>query len=269
MLSNQRRGSLEPNCFSGRHRASDRRRHGRGSARAGREPRGRPKLLRLGEPHGPAGRCVRGSILDAARRRHAIGRSAGGDGDGRLLAAAGLRKRLGPYRWLRPHQRPVLAVVHLGRQIELRRLLHPALFVPETCCSSTACCNCFRRSTTNWRSCSTNTGAPRGWSPSKTFSKSLLGEIRDEHRRERTDTCLSCAEISKQAGRWHAQPGRLDRARLKLRPAEESEVARLQHRLRPGARSPGPHPTGRRHHRVGRPPPGRARHGRPADRPHP
>ena len=69
------------------------------------------------------------------------------------------------------HIKDLFRQLHLGWPIELRKLLASGAVRAGDRCRSTGCSSCFRRSTTNWRSCSTNTAARRAWSRSKTWSR--------------------------------------------------------------------------------------------------
>ena len=118
------------------------------------------------------------------------------------------------------HIKDLFLQQYLGRQIELRRLLHPALFVPETL-PLDRLLQLFQEKHNQLAIVLDEYGGTEGMVTLEDVLEELVGEIRDEHRRERTDVFVVRDDHS-----WLVD-GMLSLAdlieRLKLRPAEESE----------------------------------------------
>ena len=118
-------------------------------------------------------------------------------------------------------------------------------------CRSTGCWSCFRRSTTSWRSCSTNTAAPKAWSRWKTSSRKSSAKCatstagtksRNSSQRDDNswlvDGAVSIADL-------------IDRLELDAR--RSLGRPRLQHVAGLILDQLGPHSVDRRHGRVERP----------------
>ncbi|HEV2972654.1 MAG TPA: hemolysin family protein [Pirellulales bacterium] len=118
------------------------------------------------------------------------------------------------------HIKDIFLQQYLGRPIELRRLLHPALFVPETM-PLDRLLELFQEKHNQLAVVLDEYGGTEGMVTLEDVLEELVGEIRDEHRREKTDLFVERA-----ANTWLVD-GMVSVSdlieRLKIRNAEGSE----------------------------------------------
>jgi putative hemolysin len=118
------------------------------------------------------------------------------------------------------HIKDLFLQQYLGRPIELRRLLHPALSVPETL-PLDRLLEMFQEKHNQLAIVLDEYGGTEGMVTLEDVLEELVGEIRDEHRREKTDMF-----VERDSHSWYVD-GMFSLAdlieRLNLHPPEESE----------------------------------------------
>jgi putative hemolysin len=118
------------------------------------------------------------------------------------------------------HIKDIFLQQYLGRPIELRKLLHPALFVPETM-PLDRLLELFQQKHNQLAIVLDEYGGTEGMVTLEDVLEELVGEIRDEHRREKTDLF-----VQRDANTWLVD-GMLSVSdlieRLKIRHAEDVE----------------------------------------------
>ena len=163
------------------------------------------------------------------------------------------------------HIKDLFRQQYLGWPIELRKLLHPALFVPETM-TLDRLLELFQEKHNQLAIVLNEYGGTEGMVTLEDVVEEIVGEIRDEHRRH---------EEQKFVAARRAYPGSSTAAvsiadlvdRLELPRDDSVGRPRIQHGCRPDSGPARPHSLDRRHGRLERPRAGSRRHGRPADRP--
>ncbi len=93
------------------------------------------------------------------------------------------------------HIKDIFLQQYLGRPIELRKLLHPALFVPETM-PLDRLLELFQEKHNQLAVVLDEYGGTEGMVTLEDVLEELVGEIRDEHRREKTDEFVQRDENS-------------------------------------------------------------------------
>jgi magnesium and cobalt exporter, CNNM family len=93
------------------------------------------------------------------------------------------------------HIKDLFLQQYLRRQIDLRKLLHPALFVPETM-PLDRLLELFQEQHNQLAIVLDEYGGTEGMVTLEDVLEELVGEIRDEHRREKTDTFIERDESS-------------------------------------------------------------------------
>jgi putative hemolysin len=93
------------------------------------------------------------------------------------------------------HIKDLFLQQYLRRQIDLRKLLHPALFVPETM-PLDRLLELFQEQHNQLAIVLDEYGGTEGMVTLEDVLEELVGEIRDEHRREKTDTFIQRDESS-------------------------------------------------------------------------
>ena len=161
------------------------------------------------------------------------------------------------------HIKDLFLQQYLGWPIELRKLLHPALFVPETM-PLDRLLELFQEKHNQLAIVLDEYGGTEGMVTLEDVLEEIVGEIRDEHRREKTDLFVQRDDNTWLIDGMVSVSDLIER--LEIRHAEGVEPPRLQHDLRPDPRPTRPHPVDRRCNRLERAAPGSRRHGRPTDR---
>ncbi len=95
------------------------------------------------------------------------------------------------------HIKDLFLQQYLSRPIELRKLLHPALFVPETM-PLDRLLEVFQEKHNQLAVVLDEYGGTEGMVTLEDILEELVGEIRDEHRRERTDSF-----VERDANSWY------------------------------------------------------------------
>jgi putative hemolysin len=118
------------------------------------------------------------------------------------------------------HIKDLFLQQYLSRPIELRKILHPALFVPETM-PLDRLLELFQEKHNQLAVVLDEYGGTEGMVTLEDVLEELVGEIRDEHRRERTDSI-----VERDADSWYVD-GMVSVAdlieRLNVRVEEEAE----------------------------------------------
>jgi putative hemolysin len=118
------------------------------------------------------------------------------------------------------HIKDLFLQQYLSRPIELRKLLHPALAVPETM-PLDRLLELFQEKHNQLAIVLDEYGGTEGMVTLEDVLEELVGEIRDEHRREKTDLIVEC-----DADSWYVD-GRVNLGdmieRLKLKIEEDAE----------------------------------------------
>ncbi len=118
------------------------------------------------------------------------------------------------------HIKDLFLQQYLSRPIELRKLLHPALFVPETM-PLDRLLELFQEKHNQLAVVLDEYGGTEGMVTLEDVLEELVGEIRDEHRREKTDLI-----VERDADSWYVD-GMVSLAdlieRLNIRVEEEAE----------------------------------------------
>ena len=162
------------------------------------------------------------------------------------------------------HIKDLFRQQYLGWEIELRKLLHPALFVPENM-TLDRLLELFQEKHNQLAIVLNEYGGTEGMVTLEDVVEEIVGEMRDEHRRN-DDQRIVQRDDRFVASRRHGERGRHDRSPRSIarwfvgRP-------RLQHDRGFDSPSARPYPIDWRQGRVERPHVGGRRHGRPADRP--
>ena len=162
------------------------------------------------------------------------------------------------------HIKDLFRQVYLGWHIELRKLLKPALFVPESM-PLDRLLELFQEQHNQLAVVLDEYGGTEGMVTLEDVIEELVGEIREGHRHDQQHMFVERDENS-----WLVDGafGVADLIkRLDLRRRRRKRTAQLQHHFRPDSARTGPHSHRRRHDGVERPEPGSGRHGRPAHRP--
>ena len=162
------------------------------------------------------------------------------------------------------HIKDLFRQQYLGWPIELRKLLHPALFVPENM-TLDRLLELFQEKHNQLAIVLNEYGGTEGMVTLEDVVEEIVGEMRDEHRRHEEQKFVQRDDETWLIDGTVSIADMIDR--LELSTDESLGRPRIQHDRRPDSRPPRPHPVDRRQGRVGRPRPGSRRHGRPADRP--
>ena len=146
------------------------------------------------------------------------------------------------------HIKDLFRQQYLGWPIELRKLLHPALFVPENM-PLDRLLELFQEKHNQLAIVLNEYGGTEGMVTLEDVVEEIVGEIRDEHRRHEEQKFVQRDDKSL-AHRRHGERCRLDRSagtetgRIVGRP-------RVQHGRRADSRPARPHPVDWRQGRVG------------------
>ena len=144
------------------------------------------------------------------------------------------------------HIKDLLRQLHLGWRLELRKLMHPALFVPESM-RLDRLLELFQEKQNQLAIVLNEYGGTEGMVTLEDVMEEIVGEIRDEHRRAEEQEF-----VRRDDGSWLIDGGAaIDELVERLDLAEDQALAeqRLQHARRPDH---GPTRADRRHRRRGR-----------------
>ena len=126
------------------------------------------------------------------------------------------------------HIKDLFLQQYLGRPIELRKMLHPALFVPETM-PLDRLLELFQEKHNQLAVVLDEYGGTEGMVTLEDVLEELVGEIRDEHRREKADLDRRSATSDSWLVDGMVSVGDLIE-RLDIAACGRTRTARLQHR---------------------------------------
>ena len=162
------------------------------------------------------------------------------------------------------HIKDLFRQVHLGWKIELRKLLKPALVVPESM-PLDRLLELFQEQHNQLAVVLDEYGGTEGMVTLEDVIEELVGEIREGHRHDQQHMFVQRDENS-----WLVDGAfsscRSDQA-ARSAGRRRRRTAQLQHHFRPDSARTGPHPEHRRHDRWNGLTSGSRRHGRPTHRP--
>ena len=162
------------------------------------------------------------------------------------------------------HIKDLFRQMYLGWDIELRKLLKPALFVPESM-PLDRLLELFQEQHNQLAVVLDEYGGTEGMVTLEDVIEELVGEIREGHQHDQQHMFVERGDNS-----WLVDgtfgSHRSDQT-LRSAHRRSERTAQLQHHFRSDSTPIGPHSQRRRHDAVERPEFGSGRHGRPAHRP--
>ena len=163
------------------------------------------------------------------------------------------------------HIKDLFRQIYLGWQIELRKLLKPALFVPESM-PLDRLLELFQEQHNQLAVVLDEYGGTEGMVTLEDVIDKLVGEIREGYRQDQEHMFVQRDENSWLVDGAYSIADLIQK--LDLPSADADGAAPLQHHFRPDFARTGAHSQRRRLHRLERLATGSGRHGRPTHRPH-